>query len=376
MKQIGKEVCFLRTGVKNPRNGESSFLRLRDGRIMCIYTKYYGDDWTDHAIARLEAVYSADEGETWSESSILIEKDENALNLMAASLIRLADGDLGVLYLRKSMKDKKLLCMPYFVRSSDEGKTFSEPICCIEKEGYYCINNDRLIRLKNGRLIFPVAYHGESGRRLKAGSLTVCYSDDDGRSFHQIDGFVHSPYNDDTQLQEPGLYELSDGRVWMFCRTAYGHQYQCFSTDGGMSFGEVMPAFRFTSPDSPMQVRDVHDRTVAIFNPIGYHCLREDVEDWKSPKRTPFVLAVSDDGGLSFVDMTRLFRDGGYLPFSKKCLLLEGDPENSYCYPAIIETKDGFLVAYYHSDNTPICLNATKILKVTMDELDCVNEKQ
>ena len=223
MKQIGKEVCFLKTGVKNPRNGESSFLRLRDGRIMFIYTKYYGDDWTDHAIARLEAIYSADEGETWSESSILIEKDDEALNLMSASLIRLANGDIGVLYLRKSMKDKKLLCMPYFVRSSDEGKTFSDPICCIEKDGYYCVNNDRLVRLKNGRILFPAAYHGESGRRLKAGSLTVCYSDDDGRSFHQIDGFVHSPYNDDTQLQEPGLYELSDGRVWMFCRTAYGH---------------------------------------------------------------------------------------------------------------------------------------------------------
>ena len=79
MKQIGKEVCFLKTGIKNPRNGECSFLRLRDGRIMCVYTKYYGDDWTDHAIARLEAIYSSDEGESWSESSILIEKDKEAL---------------------------------------------------------------------------------------------------------------------------------------------------------------------------------------------------------------------------------------------------------------------------------------------------------
>ena len=103
MKQIGKEVCFLKTGIKNRRNGECSFLRLHDGRIMCVYTKYYGDDWTDHAIARLEAIYSSDEGETWSESSLLIEKDEGALNIMAASLIRLTNGDLGILYLRKTM---------------------------------------------------------------------------------------------------------------------------------------------------------------------------------------------------------------------------------------------------------------------------------
>lgn len=370
MKQIGKEVCFLKTGIKNPRNGECSFLRLRDGRIMCVYTKYYGDDWTDHAIARLEAIYSSDEGESWSESSILIEKDEEALNIMAASLIRLENGDLGVLYLRKSMKDKKLLCMPYFARSSDEGKTFSDPICCISKEGYYCVNNDRLIRLKNGRILFPAAYHGESGRRLAAGCLTVCYSDDDGRSFHQIENFVYSPYDDDTQLQEPGLYELSDGRLWMFCRTAYGHQYQCFSNDGGMTFGDVTPAFRFTSPDSPMQVKDAHGYTLAIFNPVSYHCLREDREDWKSPKRTPFVLAISKDGGLSFTDMKKTFRDGGFIPFEKDCRLLESDLSNSYCYPAIIETNGGFLVGYYHSDNTPICLNGTKITKVSLNELD------
>ena len=56
MKQMGREVHFLKTGEKNSRNGEGSFLRLRDGRIMCIYTKYCSDDWTDHTIARLEVI--------------------------------------------------------------------------------------------------------------------------------------------------------------------------------------------------------------------------------------------------------------------------------------------------------------------------------
>jgi hypothetical protein len=156
----------------------------------------------------------------------------------------------------------------------------------------------------------------------------------------------------------------------MYCRTAYGHQYQCFSTDGGESFCEITPAFRFTSPDAPMLLKSAHGYTLAVFNPIGYNCLRDDLEHWKSPKRTPFVLAVSDDGGLSFVDMRSSFRDGGYLPFSQKCRLLESDTQNSYCYPAVIETKDGFLVAYYHSDDTPICLNGTKITKVDIGELD------
>ena len=40
MKTIGKEVCFLPTSKNNPRNGEGSFIRLNDGRIMYAYTEY------------------------------------------------------------------------------------------------------------------------------------------------------------------------------------------------------------------------------------------------------------------------------------------------------------------------------------------------
>ena len=131
MKKIGKEVLFLPTGEGNPRNGEGTFVRLRDGRIMAAYTHYYGDDWHDHAIARICAVYSSDEGETWSEPSTLLEKDPEAQNIMSPSLIRLADGDLGMIYLRKFvMPDTGITCMPVFVSSADEGVTWSEPVHC------------------------------------------------------------------------------------------------------------------------------------------------------------------------------------------------------------------------------------------------------
>lgn len=370
MKKVGKEVCFLKTKEGNPRNGEGSFIRLRDGRIMYAYTEYYGASWHDHATARISAIYSSDEGETWSERSVLMEKDDEALNIMSVSLIRLGNGDLGILYLRKFKKQDQILCMPHFMRSSDDGKSFSSPISCVSKYGYYVVNNDRIIRLKSGRILFPFAYHGESGNKLCAGSIGVCYSDDDGRSFCMTRSFVRSPYNDKIQLQEPGLYELSDGRLWMFCRTAYGHQYQCFSNDKGESFDRVTPAFRFTSPDSPMQVRAAHGYTLAVFNPLGYSCIRDDREQWNSPKRTPFVLAINRDGGVSFSDTETVCEGGKLLPFSACCRFLEDDVENSYCYPAITEVNDGFLVAYYHSDNTIVCLNASKITKVSLAELE------
>ena len=370
MKKIGKEVCFLKTGKENPRNGEGSFIRLSDSRIMYAFTEYYGDDWNDHATARISACYSSDEGESWSEKSVLVEKRADALNIMSVSLIRLENGDLGLMYLEKSICDGDLICMPIFLRSSDEGRSFGEPVSCISENGYYVVNNDRLVRLKSGRIIFPAAYHGESGTRARPGEILTCYSDDDGRSFKISDERICSPYNDNIRLQEPGVYELSDGRVWLWCRTAYGHQYQCFSSDGGESFGSVMPAFRFTSPDSPMQVRSAHGYTLAIFNPVGYNCLREDREVWKSPKRTPFVIAKDKNGGLSFTDMSVTFCNGGFIPFADSCALIEDDTSDSYCYPAIIETSDGILVAYYHSAGTEVCLNSAKITKIYLCELN------
>ena len=345
MKKIGREVLFLQTSENNPRNGEGSLIRLKDGRIMYAYTDYYGGEGDDHGTARISAYYSSDEGETWVDGGVLVGKDDDAKNFMSISLLRMENGDLGVAYLRKSMKGEDLLCMPYIVRSSDEGKTFDKPICCAEEDGYYVVNNDRLVRLKSGRILLPAAYHGESGYRARPGKLKVLYSDDDGRSWKISKDTVCSPYDDDIQLQEPGVYELPDGRVWMWCRTAYGHQYQCFSTDNGDTWSNVVPAFRFTSPDSPMQVRSVGNYTVSVFNPVGYNCLRSDTEMWKSPKRTPYVCAVSRDGGLSFIDMKKTFCNGGFDDFVEKCYFIEDDQSNSYCYPAVLEVKDGFLIA-------------------------------
>ena len=116
-----------------------------------------------------------------------------------------------------------------------------------------------------------------------------------------------------------------------------------------------------------MQIREAGAYTVAVFNPLSYTCLRPNTEGWGSPKRTPYVCAVSRDGGLSFVEATKGGR--GLSSFTASCYLLEDDQRESYCYPAILEVADGFLVAYYHSNGTGICLNSAKITKVRYDEL-------
>jgi hypothetical protein len=62
--------------------------------------------------------------------------------------------------------------------------------------------------------------------------------------------------------------------------------------------------------------------------------------------------------------------NGALLDFEKNAYLLESDESESYCYPAVIETKDGFLVSYYYSNGTGICLNSTRIKKVYFSEIE------
>ena len=369
MKKIGKEVLFLSTGNGNPRNGEGSFVRLANRTIMFVYTQYYGRSWYDHATARLSVCYSNDEGESWSEPFVMLDKDEESLNIMSVSLLRLQNGEIGLLYLKKSETEHGIICMPMFRRSSDEGMSWSEAVPCADGVGYYVVNNDRLVQLSNGRLVAPAAYYGEASARTAEGAIRFLCSDDIGLSWNATDIKIRSPYSDKIGCQEPGIFELDDGRLWTYFRTAYGHQYQSFSSDGGETWSVPMPNLHFTSPDSPMLVKRVGDCTLAIFNPLGYSCMNELTEDWNSPKRTPYVCAVSKDGGLSFDSTGRTSANGALADFSKNCVLLEDDTSNSYCYPAVIETADGFLVAYYHSNQSRVCLNCTKITKVTFEEL-------
>lgn len=371
MKKIGTRVALLATDEKNPRKGEGSFLRLKDGRIMYAYTEYCGDDWTDHATARISAIYSSDEGRSFGESRVLIEKRADQMNIMSVSLLRLRSGELGILYLEKVERDGEIVCDPIFRRSSDEGESFGPEIHPLKEKGYKGVVNDRVTVLGNGRIIFAVGWKPalKMGDEALRGAVAVLYSDDDGETWQQPREIVTSPYDDSNRLYEPGVAELPDGRLWLYMRTAYGCQYQSFSEDGGDSWSTPAPNWRFTSPDSPMLVRTVGKYTLAIFNPVPFTCVGESREVWGSPKRTPFVLSVSRDGGLSFVDMSYTWRDGGYDSFVENTYYLEDDPRDSYCYPAVIDALGGILVAYYHSNGGDVCLNSTVIKRIELSEL-------
>lgn len=359
MKKLGRQVLFIAATENNPRNGEGSFIRLKNGSIMFAYTEFLGDDWEDDAHARITAIVSEDEGETWTGKRVLFEKPESAKNVMSFSFLRMNNGDIGAFYIIKNADSTDKIVL---TRSSDEGETWSEPIdCldCLEVKDYYVINNDRIIKLRSGRIILPLARHTvlTEHKEFMPGIICFVVSDDDGQSWYKTEQEFECPFkNNHDGYEEPGLYELADGRLWCYIRTSLGFQYDAFSNDGGITWNAPSPNMFFSSACSPMLVKNVGEYTAAVFNPVPEHILRPESEPWG---RTPYVIAVSADKGKTFK--------------KENIFYLEDDLDNGYCYPAIIEVDGGFLVAYYHSNNSGICLNSTKIIKVMYDELELKN---
>lgn len=353
---IGHEVLFLHTDKQTPRNGEGTFLQLKSGAIMFVYTKFSGDDWHDEATADIASFTSFDKGETWTAPRIILHHDDTSRNLMCPSLIRMNNGNIGLIFLKK-MKDG-INAVPWFCYSDDEGETFSSPKRCIpDYENYFVIENDHGIVLKSGRIIIPANYHTkkiDSTLDYNEHGLKVVFcSDDNGVSWYELTERQDIPFShrSETGLQETMIYENEDGTLRALSRTDMAFQYECFSADGGETWTTPEPNRFFSSPDSPLLMKRACDMTLAVFNPIPNYTTRDGDKAWG---RTPLVCAVSDDDGKSF----------------PRIYFLEDDPENGYCYPAIFDGGNYALIAYYHSNNTEIPLNALKIKKISADELN------
>lgn len=303
------------------------------------YRAGHGRDADPDDIATL---VSADGGRTWSEPRVIV-PNEGGCNVMSASLLRLQDGRLALIYLRKNSDED---CCPFIRFSTDEGETWSEPIRTVSRVGYFVLNNDRAIQLRSGRLLLPIAQHNlirpaDPTARPSfdpRGYFFVVWSDDGGATWIDGSEFWGLPSGRDF-LQEPGVVELRDGRVWCFLRTNTGRQWQTFSADGGASWSVPKPS-RFHSPLAPMSIKRIPSTggLLAIWDdsamatrlwPDGKPSIQDGSPD-KSWGRTPLVAAVSRDEGRTW----------------SRPRILERDPDHGYCYIAIHFVEDAVLLAY------------------------------
>ncbi len=327
----------------NPRNSEGDFITLKDGRIMFIYSHFTGGG-SDHAAGHLAARFSSDGGKSWTENDVTIVEREGKFNVMSVSLLRLQSGEIALFYCKKnSIAD----CRPMMRISTDEGKTWSKPTLCIEKVGYNVLNNDRAVQLKCGRIILPVALHNSpSINKFNGSGIISCYySDDNGKTWKQSST---SQQGKGVIFQEPGIVELKDGRLMMFCRASGGFQQICYSKDQGDTWSPFT-ASNIASPVSPATIERIPDTgdLILIWNN------HENIPAALKGKRTPFNVALSRDEGKTWENVKTL----------------ENDPNGWYCYTALAFVDGHVLLGHCAGDRRTGGLNLTQITRFSIDWL-------
>ncbi len=353
---LGKIILDLPPKKNNPRNSEGAFLKLADGTIMFAYSRFRGNHGGDDMDADIVALYSNDNGETFGASKVLFTKEElDAKNIMSVSMLRIDEDTIAVFYMvRMGFHDLRAVIR----LSKDEGRTFAAAKYCINYPGYFVVNNDRIIRLSNGRILIPAAYHRCIGPDPIAwesfngkGVARFFYSDDIGKTFHESPEFGALNVPTKTGLQEPGIIELDDGHLYCYCRTDLGFQYESHSYDFGMSW-EPFVQSQFASPISPLSIKKVPGKNifVAVYNPKT----APDDRPSYTWGRTPLILRTSDDNCKTF----------------KESIILDDDPESGYCYTALHFTDDALLLAYCAGgQNDGCCLNRLRIRKIMYSEI-------
>jgi len=314
----------------NPRNSEGDFIQLRDGRLLFVYTHFTGGG-ADHSTARLAGRYSEDGGLTWTTEDVTIICNEGRQNVMSVSLLRLQNDHIALFYLVKnSIQD----CIPHMRLSTDETRTWSKAKACIRDEkGYYVLNNDRVIQLSGGRLVMPVALHNmPEWQEPDWKGIVLCYiSDDDGANWRRSKD-TQKGFNEDGKrisVQEPGVVELQNGRLMMFCRTDAGSQYLSYSDDKG-EFWTALQASNIISPQSPASIERIPgtDHLLMVWNN------HKEIDKALEGKRTPLCAAISRDNGRTWNNE----------------VVLESNPHGWYCYTAIHFTADNVLLSYCAGD--------------------------
>lgn len=333
------------------RSGEGSAIQLADGRLLLMYSQFR-DGTSDHSPADIVKRYSADGGRTWSPREVVFSRPPGSTNVMSASLLRLQDGRIGCVILVKWTQSTR--CIPNWTTSADDGQTWAPLRPMTDETAYFVGNNDRLVQLRNGFLVFPYARHANTPARFEPNAdCGILLSRDGGRTWAKTadenrfrkEWYVPpEPFRRDRVppaianrvdnrsdiFQESGVVELESGRLMMWVRST-AHVYLSYLDRLDGKWEPFRPAAGINVCLGPQTIKRLpgSPRLVMLYNDRGKLGYGEPGFSF----RTPLSVAVSDDEGKTW----------------KKLPPIESSDARNYCYFSLLFFDDRFLVSYYES---------------------------
>ena len=309
----------------NPRHTEADILVRRDGSLLVAWSDFYAGS-RDDAPARISAAVSNDGGRTWQARATLQENTGGA-NVMSVSFVRSRTGDVLFFFLQKnSLTDLKA----YVRRSTADARTWGELVLVTADPGYHVMNNARVIQLRSGRLLAPVASTKQVGTKTDDFRTSVYLSDDDGRTWRRSRTLLSAPKRG---AMEPGLVELKDGRVMQIIRTQTGFIWRSFSSDGGETWTDASP-WDIESPESPA--------TLAVTPGGDWLLVWNPKVVWSNPEKT--VLGANHGGARTPLASMVSADEGRTWSRPRN---LEGNPESTFAYTSVTFHDGRALLTYY-----------------------------
>ena len=205
-------------------------LQTESGKLICVFA-----ECTHHLNredARIAICESTDRGRTWSEKKYLTEKGKADDYFNCARISRLNDGRLAIICDR--IKGHENMDAEIYVWYGDsEGNNWDEPIAYP-----FCgIVPDKLIQLKNGRMIIAAHFPGEETKMLEQ---YMWYSDDNGKTWSDRITIAADP---GYKLCEVSILECENDTLVAFLRENSRKGYdilKVISYDNGETWSEIM----------------------------------------------------------------------------------------------------------------------------------------
>lgn len=242
-----------------------------------------------------------------------------------------------------SLRDGRLACLahrhvlhlhggglPAIAFSCDDGATWSPARAVGGPEGVWYVMNDRLIEMKSGRLVVPVACADAAlGGAYYEGARSpgLCFFSDDGGATWRRSRRP-AILDDERGMAEPSVLETADGRLLMLARTGSGSKFQSWSDDGGDTWSTPAPT-TLRSGCSPHTLLRLPDG-----RPILFYNHAEPIHAGAFFPRTPLTYAVSPDDGKSWEEPVVIVDEG----MEKK--------DRQLIYPTVVPTPEGLLVVF------------------------------